>query len=390
MELCTVAPGFNQHGGVPYVARNIVVELTRRGIDCTVVTDPSQDADVSPQLPDSVETYTVPKPGLPFPLDVGAFAARATPVVETLHRRHNFDVVHVHGNYVVLPIVAKQLGVLDAPVIETAHGTYVNEIRSFREYPSFSQKWKYCTGVYLDHLIQKYGSRFVDFIHTVAERSKPELESMGLDGDDIVVVPNGVNLGEFDDETVSGDLRSRYGLEDADLAVSVGNTVPRKGVHTLIEAAEYIRDRNPDAHLVHVGGHSHEGYAAYLHERMAELGVEDTVTLTGRVPREELLGWLETCNVAVSASYSEGCPISILEAGASSCTVVATDVGGSRDVLGELGIYVEPADPQSVADGILTGFERDSGAEIRYRIEEQFTWDRIVDDIHEKFQIWLE
>lgn len=389
MKICTVAPAFNRHGGVPYVARNIVAELHQRGVDCTVITDHEQEADVKPELPDDVEIHTVYRSNTLFPLNIGAFALRAAPVLRRLHRSHNFDAVHMHGNYIALPILAKQLRLIDAPLIETAHGTYLNEIRSFSDYPSFSRKWKYCTGVYLDHLIQKYGTRFADHVHTVADRSKPELEEMGVAGEKITAIPNGVNLEEFDEETAESDVRAEYDLENADIAVSVGSMIPRKGIHPLVDAVPAIREQNPDAHVVHVGGHSHEGYAENVRGRISELGVEDAVTLTGRVSREELLGWLDTCDVAVSASFSEGCPINVLEAGASSCTVVATDVAGAPEVLGEHGIYVQPGNEQSIANGVLEGFERDTGAEIRSRIEEQFTWSRIADDLYEEFRGWV-
>lgn len=388
MKVCTVAPAFNRHGGVPYVARNIVAELDDRGVENWVITDRERESDVRPELSDDVEIRTVKRTDRLFPLNILAFAVRALPTLSKLDDAHEFDLIYMHGNYITLPVLADLLGKVDAPLVETAHGTYLNEIRSFREYPSFDQKWKYCTGVYLDHLIQKYGTRFADHVHTVAERAVPELAEMGIDPDRVVAIPNGVDLAEFDRETPADDVRASYGLEDATVAVSVGSAIPRKGVHTLVEATPMLRDIDPDAHVVHVGGHGHSGYADYLEERIAELGVGDAVTLTGRVPREELLGWFETADVAVSAAFSEGCPINVLEAAASESTVVATDVAGAPDVLGEHGIYAEPGDPDDLADAIAEGFEADTGAALRKRIEEQFTWEHIVDRLSERFEEW--
>lgn len=388
MKICTVAPAFERHGGVPYVARNVVAELAERGVECVVITDHESETDVKPDLDDSVEVHQLRRPDGFFPLNIVSFALRAAPVLERLNDQHEFDLVHMHGNYILLPIIADKLGKIDVPLVETAHGTYLNEIRSFRSYPSFRRKWKYCAGVYLDHLIQKYGSRYADWVHTVAQRAKPELVEMGIGDENIAVVPNGVNLSEFDTETVADDIRGQYGLEDADVAVSVGSMIPRKGVHTLVDAAEQLHRKNPDAHVVHVGGHSHGGYADYVKQRIRKLGVEDAVTLTGRVSREELLGWYDTCDVAVSAAYSEGCPINVLEAAASGCTIVSTDVGGAPDVLGEYGVYVEPGDPDSVAAGILEGFESDNGSTIRERIESEFTWTTIVDELYELLERW--
>ncbi|AWB26411.1 glycosyltransferase family 4 protein [Halococcoides cellulosivorans] len=390
MKVCTVAPAFNRHGGVPYVARNIVAELDDRGVENWVITDQEHEDDVRPELSDEVEIRTVRRSDRLFPLNIFAFAVRALPTLSELDEAHDFDLIHMHGNYITLPVLADLLGKVDTPLVETAHGTYLNEIRSFREYPSFDRKWKYCTGVYLDHLIQKYGTRFADHVHTVAERAVPELEEMGIDPDRVVAIPNGVDLTEFDRETPAENVRESYGLEDATVAVSVGSAIPRKGVHTLVDAAPALRERDAEAHIVHVGGHGHSGYADYLETRIQELGVEDVVTLTGRVPREELLGWFETCDVAVSAAYSEGCPINVLEAAASGSTVVATDVAGAPDVLGDLGIYAEPGDPEGLADAMADGFDADTGPALRQRIEEQFTWDRIVDRLFDRFEEWSE
>lgn len=388
MKVCTVSPAFNRHGGVPYVARNIVAELDERGVECWVITDQESEPNMKPELSDDVEVRTVHRSDRLFPTNIFSFAIRALPTLTEMHEEHDFDLVHMHGNYIVLPILADLLGKTDIPLVETAHGTYLNEIRSFRSYPSFNQKWKYSAGVYLDHLIQKFGTRFADHVHTVAERAKPELVEMGIESDKITPIPNGVNLREFDSETADLSVRAEYGLEDQDIALSVGSMIPRKGVHTLVESAKELRVRNPDAHIVHVGGHSHVGYSEYVKDRIQELDVDDMVTLTGRVPRDELLGWFETCETAVSAAYSEGCPINVLEAAASSCEIVATDVGGAPDVLGELGIYVEPGNTADIADGIARGIDAERGAEIRSRIEREFTWEVIVDELFEKFQEW--
>lgn len=390
VKVCTVAPSFNRHGGVPYVARNVVAEFDARGVDCVVVTDDGREDGVRPVLSEDVEVHTVPRSDRLFPLDVFSFAARAVPTLAALDDEHGFDAVHMHGNFILSPILADRLGKIDAPLVETAHGTYLNELRSFGQYPRFDGRWKYRAGVYIDHLIQKYGTRFADHVHTVADRSKPELVEMGIDAEKIRVVPNGIDLAEFDGSSAVSDLRSRYGLEDATLAVSVGSTVPRKGVHTLVESVPLVHERRADAHVVHVGGHTHQGYTEYVESRIRDLGVEDAVTLTGRVPRSELLGWLRTADIAVSASYSEGSSISILEAGAAGCTVVATDVAGAPEVLGDHGIYVEPGDERSVAEGMLEGFERETGDQIRNRIERRFTWERCAGRLYEAFWDWTE
>lgn len=388
MKICTVSPAFNRHGGVPYVARNIVAQLDERGDDCWVITDTEKEEGVTPNLPDSVQIHSLKRTDRLFPVNIITYALRALPVLESLHKQHNFDLIHMHGNYIILPILTDILGKVDAPLVETAHGTYLNEIDSFFEYPSFDQKWKYCTGVYLDHVIQKFGTRFADHVHTVADQAKPELVRMGIDEERISVTQNGVNLEEFDEESVDSTVREQYDLEGSQVALSVGSVIPRKGVHTIVDAAAKLKRRDQDIHLVHVGGHGHRGYSEYLQNQIQERGLGNMVSLPGRVSRSELLGWFQTCDLAVSAAYSEGCPINVLEAAASRCTVVTTDIGGAPDVLGEYGIYVEPGNPSDLAEKIAYGFSEDRGDQLRKRIEQQFTWTQIVDDLRKEFLEW--
>lgn len=383
MHVCTIAPGFNGHGGVSYVARNLVAELARRGVECSVVTDETRDTDVSPSLPADVDVHTVPAPSLPFPLDVLGFSWRARSVLQTLS---DVDIYHVHGHFTMVPTIASLFGEVDAPLLVTAHGTYLNEFEAFDSYPSFDSQWRYRLGVRIDHEILKSGLRRADRVHAVSEATGREVERMGVDGESIDVVPNGVNLEEFDADDSHVDVRTEYGLADTPLAVSVGSTVPRKGVHTLVDVADRLRSQGDPAHVVHVGGVGHEGYAETVSEAIEERNLEEWITLTGRVDREELLSWIDTADTFVSASFSEGCPISLLEAAASGTTIVSTDVGGARDVLGDLGIYVEPGNPADIAHGIGRGFTADRGDAIRTRIESDFSWSRIVDDVESVYR----
>lgn len=378
MHVCMIVPGFNAHGGVPYVARNLVNGLAKRSVKCTVLTDDRQGADVSPALPESVDVRTVSLPDRTFPLDILGISARAFPVLKSIE---SVDLYHAHGHYTVLPTIADLIGNLDAPLLITAHGTYLNEFLAFDSYPEFDGQWRYRAGVRIDHEILKRAVRRADRVHAVSEATAGEVAKLGVSSEVIDAVPNGVNLNEFDSNDIQTDVRRVSDIGDKPLAVSVGSIVPRKGVHTLVDVARLFRNFEIPGHIVHVGGVGHEGYAETVRERINDQGVENRITLTNRVDRGDLLSWLKAADVVVSASFSEGCPISLLEAAASQNTVVATDVGGARDILGDLGIYVTPGDATDIAEGIQRGFDAERGPTIRNRIEESFTWDHIVNEI---------
>ena len=89
-----------------------------------------------------------------------------------------------------------------------------------------------------------------------------------------------------------------------------------------------------------------------LERRIRELGLTDRVQLLGRIP--ELPGFLETLDVAVLSSRSEGMPCALLEYMAAARPVVATRVGGTQEVVDHQihGLLVEPEKPADLADAI--------------------------------------
>ncbi len=389
MKVCTIAPAFNRFGGVPYVARNLVAELSKRGVENFVITDDEKAEDVKPDLDKNmVKIYSIYRRKSLFPISLMEFALKGIPVLTKLHREHNFDLIHMHGNYITLPVLAKMLKKIDVPLLETVHGTYLNEINHYFKYPKFRGKAKYCVGVYIDHLIQKLFSKKADKIITVSSKSAEELiQYFGFEKDRIILIPNGVNLDELKSEKIL-PTRVKFGIpESANIILSVGDIVPRKGAHILIKALPYIHEVDRDTYVVFIGGHRHKGYFDYLKKLIRSIGVENYVNFTGLVSRAETLSWYRECNVFASPSYSEGCAINILEAAAHGKPIAATDVGGARDVLGELGFYAEPNNPRDFARAVIEALNnREVGNKIRKRIENKFTWDKIAERVYKIYQ----
>jgi glycosyltransferase involved in cell wall biosynthesis len=387
MNICTIAPGFNRHGGVPYVARNVVDQLARRGANCWVVTDQQSSEDVD-GLSADLPIYTRERGESRFPLNIVNYARKIRPLVERLDREHDLDLIHTHGNYVLATILTDAVSDIDATTVTTIHDTHLPEIDAFTEYPSFEGKWKYCAGIYIDYRIQRFSARRVDKVHTVGSRVVSELSNRGVDPNDIGLVHNGIDLDEFDSATVRSDIREEYDLGDRELIISVGSVRPRKGIHTLVEAADILREHRPDARIAHIGGYGRTGYIDYVEERIDALGLEETVSLIGSVPRAELLGWFDACDVLVSPSYSEGNPINVLEAAASECSIVTTEVWDAREILGNDGVFVTPGSPSSLASGIRRGLDADVGRALRERVEANYTWDDVGDDHYALFESW--
>lgn len=129
-----------------------------------------------------------------------------------------------------------------------------------------------------------------------------------------------------------------------------GLITPWKGHQVLLDATWMI---DPSARVELLGGHlpTDADYAARVRGRLTGTPLGERVTLVGHVadPAERMRGW----TVAVSASTSpEACPLAVLEAMSLGIPVVATDHGGSPEVLDGAGILVPPGDARALAAAV--------------------------------------
>lgn len=160
----------------------------------------------------------------------------------------------------------------------------------------------------------------------------------------------------------------------------VGRIDPLKDVKTLLRAFAEVRDCIPSAKLRVYGG-TPRGNEAYYRDCLAlrdQLGLAASATFEGRVP--SITEAYHAGHVVVSTSISEGFPYSVLEAMASGRAMVATDVGGVREAVGECGLMVPPGDHRAVAAACLELLKDDERRRAlaergRARVLELFTVD---------------
>lgn len=176
-------------------------------------------------------------------------------------------------------------------------------------------------------------------------------------------VPNGVDLRRFDRRDDPNMIRRRLGIpDDAWLIGTVANLRREKNHSGLFKAFVRVRAAAPRAHLVLAG----EGpQLAALQSEARRLGIDAFVHFLG--PRTDVPEILNALDLYCLPSRFEGIPISILEAMAAGCPVVATRVPGTVDVVqdGRTGVLVPVDDPQQLADQLL---RLGADAQLRTRI----------------------
>jgi len=187
---------------------------------------------------------------------------------------------------------------------------------------------------------------------------------------DIRVIPNGIDAKLFrrdapatEPNVISHAARRELGWADgAKYAVSVGHLQALKGFDRLAMMWPGVWQRVGDARLVLVGGPAGEpAYERRLRDQIHSLSLPDgAVTLAGRVPPETVARMLNAADLFVLASHSEGWCNAIAEALACGCPIVATDVGGNREIVndGELGRLVPPDNEEALFERIYRGLQK--------------------------------
>jgi glycosyltransferase involved in cell wall biosynthesis len=198
------------------------------------------------------------------------------------------------------------------------------------------------------------------------------------------VIANGFDFHVFGP---SDDLRARYrrewGLLGDTLVVGhVSRFHPDKGIEILLKAFRCVVSELPNTKLVMIGkGHSmdHSGFR----EVIKDLDLEGFVIALGPQDRvSDLLPAMDVC--CLSSIQHEGFPNVIGEAMACAVPCIATDLGDTRELIGDCGIIVPPAHVESLADAIkkilsLKAEERRSlGASARQSVLQRFSLEAMV------------
>jgi len=165
----------------------------------------------------------------------------------------------------------------------------------------------------------------------------------------MVVIPSGIDTDRFA-PLPAGDFKARLGLApDRPVVGIVTRMRVRKGVEEFLRAMAIVRTRVPTACAVVVGEVALDEELVPL---VRELGLEPHLHLLG--PRSDMPDVLSAFDVFVLSSHDEGMSNAILEAMAMQRPVVATEVGGTGEVIrdGQTGRLVPAKDPEPLARAI--------------------------------------
>jgi glycosyltransferase involved in cell wall biosynthesis len=210
------------------------------------------------------------------------------------------------------------------------------------------------------------------------------IQALQVPPDKIDVIPNGVDRSRFErwfgvDLT---EFRARFAHPSERIVFGVGRLVWEKGYQDLVAAGPAVLAKAPDVKFVVAGSGP---MLDSLRARAESLGIGPKFYFTGFIPDEDRDRLFVLADAAVFPSHYEPFGIVALEAMAARAPVVATDVGGFREIITnhETGILVQPGNPESLAWGILHTLTHPEWTRQRvenaYRlVTERYNWGRIA------------
>ncbi|HKW77512.1 MAG TPA: glycosyltransferase [Candidatus Limnocylindria bacterium] len=182
-----------------------------------------------------------------------------------------------------------------------------------------------------------------------SEFDRQELEAAGVAR--TAVVPILVDWEAFD---VAPDPAVTRRLADERTSILVvGQILPHKGLHHVVDAFARYRRRDAGAHLYFVGTTAMSGgYLDRLTRQVDEAGLAGAVTFTGSVTTEQLVAYYRGATALLTLSEHEGFCVPLVEAMRSRLPIVAHAAAAIPETLGDAGILVEDRDPERVADAL--------------------------------------
>ncbi|HAT32730.1 MAG TPA: glycosyltransferase, exosortase A system-associated [Janthinobacterium sp.] len=262
------------------------------------------------------------------------------------------DILHAHS---------PSLNALAALSVGRARGIPVlYEVRAFWEDAAVDHGTSGAGGprYRMTRALESYALRRVDAVTTICEGLRDDLRGRGIPAQKITVIPNAVDIDAFDPGTgADPGLRRKLGLDDSIVLGFIGSFYAYEGLALLLRALPRMLERCPNLHLLLVGGGPQE---AQLKELAAGLGVAVKVLFAGRVPHAEIGAYYRLMDVLVYPRLPMRLtdlvtPLKPLEAMAQGCLVVASDVGGHRELIvdGHTGILFRAGSAEALAGAVL-------------------------------------
>jgi PEP-CTERM/exosortase A-associated glycosyltransferase len=343
--------------GYAFRTRSILREQRRLGWETFHLTGPKHTAPSDPvEQVDGLEFHRTPwSPGrwrsAPIAREIALMGAIKRRLSEVA-RQVKPDILHVHSPVLnALPAISVGQS-LKIPV--------VYEVRAFWEDAAVDHGTSREKGLRYasTRALETYALRRASHVTTICEGLRDDIVARGISESKVTVIPNAVDVEAFE-FGVAPDLalKSALGAADCTIVGFVGSFYAYEGLDLLLAALPTVLQRIPRLRALFVGGGPDE---MALKAQARNLGIEDKVIFTGRVPHREVHRYYSIVDVFAFPRHSMRLtelvtPLKPLEAMAQGRLLVASDVGGHRELIedGVTGVLFRADDAGSLSDAIV-------------------------------------
>lgn len=261
-----------------------------------------------------------------------------------LHRQYRFDVIHAHQIYPTGYLGWKMAEKLGIPTVMTSHVGDVREGSRLRNKPVTNRRM--IEAMTCGSAVTGVGQGVCDTIDGMTGFHRA------------VYIGNGADIPAAATEPPSLAGKVPFPLTDRGFDLTLCRLHPNKGLTHLIDALGILKKRSIGFPPLLMAGSGREGEA--IRAKIAEHGLAGKVFLIGQADAAERDSLMSRARLFLQPSVVEGMPMTVLEAMASSCAIVGTDIPGIRELLrdGVNGRVVPPADPEALARVIAELGER--------------------------------
>jgi len=378
-----------------YVSRSLGIIRAQRthGWQTVHLTTPRHPATEQSETVDGLKFYRTTEVGTTTPLlrlymEMRATRRRLAKIVAA----EKPDIIHAHspvlnvvpalavGRRFRLPVVYEVRALWEDAAVD--HGSTSERSLRYR----WSRK------------LDTWAMRRADCVAPICEPLRHDIIGRGIPAERVVIVPNAVSrtllssaAGQARDEVLRGQL----GLSGQIVLGFIGSFYTYEGLDLLLKAAVRLRERQVSFSILLVGGGPDEERLQNLAEKS---GLSDCVRFAGRVHHSEVARYYNLIDILVFPRKRMRLtelvtPLKPLEAMAQSKPIVASDVGGHRELIrdGETGYLFAADDANALAARLEQVIANpDDRARVaqqgRRYVEEERTWDRVMDAYAEIYE----
>jgi PEP-CTERM/exosortase A-associated glycosyltransferase len=310
-------------------------------------------------------------------LEINTFAKN----IDILIKKIKPDLIHAHSSILVGYAALKAARKNNLPI--------VYEIRAFWEDAAVEQgkttqvSCRYHVSRYLETILL----RKVDAVTVICEGLKKDIIKRGIPEEKIFVVRNGVDTERFFPIKKDSDLSNKLSLNGKKVLGFIGTLFHFEGIEILINAMYHLKNRDDIVCIIIGHGQSEEK----LKTLIKEYNLEDKVKFLGKISNEIIESYYSIIDIFIYPRLSFRItelvtPLKPLEAMAMGKTVIASDVGGQKELIndGKDGLLFKAGDPHDLVEKILYVISNESvtqkyGRTARENMVKNRNWNRITE-----------